>query len=586
MFAPPVKAPAKNAPLTVPARIPKPPQHTPWRPEPGISNQAMLRVQRSLPSVQPKLAIGRDDDPLEREADQTADQIMREPAPEPAIGGAPLQVSRKCAPCEAEDQAEMLQKKTGETSQPAAGGPPGAVYETLRSPGQPLDASTRSYFEPRFGMDFGQVRIHIDSLAHQAAAGVNARAYTVGSDLAFAAGQYAPHTPQGRRLLAHELTHVVQQSGGSTQGVASSGASVARLPISPSGIALHRDQQPNTPTAPDWHRLDRPGAQWPFGPITKHKIAQHDLSTYLGWVKEVEKAYGPDKQMVLQRLRRLYYSSYAGAGGASFDQAIAEQAGAQGAPLDALHISTDALDGLYETNVVRLRDGQLVDVSHVLAGLDVKTAGTTFKADVATALYDVSWLGVVTWAGDLASWFLKWVDQFLTGKLPTPAEDTPLKAAQKVDLLSDMDSQILAAANVRPSTIEHVKAENRPIRYPNVGTELSMPVSALLDQYYSSGMDTAKSKDRFAAFLRAAAPPIPYHTANPDGSGPITLPRDAQDDIYDAIRNTARLFINHGGPYPFGEEILDQHDSQLRYMAQRFWRFLYAGLATGDGPWP
>ena len=202
MFAPPVKAPpAKNAPLTVPVRIPKPPQHTPWRPGPGISNQAMIRVQRSLPSVQPKLAIGRDDDPLEREADQTADQIMREPAPEPAIGGAPLQVSRKCAPCEAEDQAEMLQKKTGETSQPAAGGPSGAVSETLRSPGHPLDMSARGYFEQRFGHDFSHVRVHSDSLAHQAAAGVNAWAYTVGSDLVFAAGQYAPHTSLGRRLL-------------------------------------------------------------------------------------------------------------------------------------------------------------------------------------------------------------------------------------------------------------------------------------------------------------------------------------------------------------------------------------------------
>ncbi|HEV2097338.1 MAG TPA: DUF4157 domain-containing protein, partial [Stellaceae bacterium] len=295
----------------------------------------------------------------------------------------------------------MVQRKTGETAEPAAGGPPGAVYEALRSPGQPFDASTRRYFEPRFGRDFSRVRIHIDSVADQAAAGVNARAYTVGSDLVFAAGQYAPHTRQGKQLLAHELTHVVQQSGGSAQGVTSSGASVARQPISPSGIALHRDEKGPI-------RRDRAGAQWPFGPITKHKSATHDFSTYIGWVREVERAYGPDKQMVLQRLRRLYYSSYSGKkGGAVFDRVIADQAGADGPPLDARVISTAALDGLYETNVVRLWSGELVDVSHVLAGLDLKTAGTTFKAGAAEALGIVaSFLGVVTWTGDLASWFL------------------------------------------------------------------------------------------------------------------------------------------------------------------------------------
>ena len=88
------------------------------------------------------------------------------------------------------------------------------MYETLRSPGQPLDEFALSYFGQRFGQDFSRVRIHSDNLAHQAAAAVNAKAYTVGSDLVFAAGAYAPHTQQGKLLLAHEFTHVVQQGGG------------------------------------------------------------------------------------------------------------------------------------------------------------------------------------------------------------------------------------------------------------------------------------------------------------------------------------------------------------------------------------
>jgi hypothetical protein len=88
---------------------------------------------------------------------------------------------------------------------------PPIVHEVLRSPGQPLDAETLSVFEPRFGHDFSQVRVHTDSNATQSARAVNARAYTVGRDIVFGGGQYAPETHQGRRLLAHELTHTVQQ---------------------------------------------------------------------------------------------------------------------------------------------------------------------------------------------------------------------------------------------------------------------------------------------------------------------------------------------------------------------------------------
>src|SRR5205085_39626 len=162
----------------------------------------------------------------------------------------------------------------------------------------------------------------------------------------------------------------------------------------------------------------------------------------------VERAYGPDKQSVLQRLRRLYYSSYAGAGGAQFDRVIAEQAGAgAGAPpLDAQMISPDTLDGLYETNVVLLPDGQLLDVSHVLAGLDLKTSGTTFKAATAEVGDNITMMGVVTWAGDLASWLLKYIKAAGArgeDEGPPPA-DPVLSAAQKVDLLSDMDAQALA----------------------------------------------------------------------------------------------------------------------------------------------
>jgi hypothetical protein len=79
--------------------------------------------------------------------------------------------------------------------------------------GQPLDRDTREFMESRFDQDFSQVRIHIDRKAGMMAQEVNARAFTLGRDIAFAAGHYAPHTSAGKRLLAHELAHVVQQTG-------------------------------------------------------------------------------------------------------------------------------------------------------------------------------------------------------------------------------------------------------------------------------------------------------------------------------------------------------------------------------------
>jgi hypothetical protein len=93
---------------------------------------------------------------------------------------------------------------------------PSIVYDVLNSSGQPLDATTRAWLEPRFGHDFSSVRVHMDARAAESANAVNALAYTVGHELVFGAGRYAPNTERGSRLLAHELTHVVQQSRGGT----------------------------------------------------------------------------------------------------------------------------------------------------------------------------------------------------------------------------------------------------------------------------------------------------------------------------------------------------------------------------------
>jgi hypothetical protein len=113
----------------------------------------------------------------------------------------------QCAGCK--DNEGMLQRKASLSADVSA--VPPIVNEVLRSPGQPLDSTTRSFMEPRFGHDFSQVRVHTDARAAESALAVNALAYTVGRDVVFGSRQHAPNSVTGRELLAHELAHVVQQ---------------------------------------------------------------------------------------------------------------------------------------------------------------------------------------------------------------------------------------------------------------------------------------------------------------------------------------------------------------------------------------
>ncbi|MBI4000191.1 MAG: DUF4157 domain-containing protein [Nitrospira defluvii] len=114
----------------------------------------------------------------------------------------------------AESPSDLLvQRRVDGPSGREVGAAPPIVHEVLSSPGQPLDATTRAFFEPRFAHDLGQVRIHADDHAAKSAQVVNALAYTVGRDVVFGPGRYSPQAPQGRRLLAHELSHVIQQGG-------------------------------------------------------------------------------------------------------------------------------------------------------------------------------------------------------------------------------------------------------------------------------------------------------------------------------------------------------------------------------------
>jgi Domain of unknown function (DUF4157)/Putative peptidoglycan binding domain len=174
-------------------------------------NLATQRLLRSR-AIQPKLAISQPGDIHEREADRIAEQIM--PAPEPGPERTCAGCESGAAPCPAcEEKAAIAQRKADRDGHAKSDSAPTGFVESLGS-GRPLDPDTRAFFEPRFGTDFSRVRVHTDALAAESACAFAAHAYTVGRDLVFGAGQYAPSSNEGRRLLSHELTHVVQQANG------------------------------------------------------------------------------------------------------------------------------------------------------------------------------------------------------------------------------------------------------------------------------------------------------------------------------------------------------------------------------------
>ena len=167
-------------------------------------------------AVQSKLVVGPVNDPYEQEADRVADHVMRMPDTEVATTsernpGSVIQ--RMCTDCEEEEESVQAKREGGPTGGEVSAKRT-AEIESIKTGGEPLPPSSRNFFEQRFGHDFSRVRIHSDDRAAQSAKGIHAQAYTTGPHIVFGAGRYSPDTQAGQRLLAHELTHVIQQGGG------------------------------------------------------------------------------------------------------------------------------------------------------------------------------------------------------------------------------------------------------------------------------------------------------------------------------------------------------------------------------------
>jgi Domain of unknown function (DUF4157) len=225
-----------------------------------MSRAAFARRAAVEPIAKPKtqapaggLRIGAPDDAYEREAARVSDAVMSVGSAAPKWSLSTMSVwpsvQRKCdcgdsasgaGNCEECAEKKKLRRTPNgsESATPPVGGrAPAIVHDVIRSSGEPLAPPARAFFEPRFGVDFARIRVHADSKAGESARAVDALAYTVGEHVAFAPGRYAPYSNEGRRLIAHELTHAVQQRTSSVGG-----------PLPESTSQLGSDPIPAAPT--------------------------------------------------------------------------------------------------------------------------------------------------------------------------------------------------------------------------------------------------------------------------------------------------------------------------------------------------
>lgn len=189
--------------------------------------QGPLRADGLAVPIQPKLSVNEPGDRYEQEADRVADAVMRMEEPESGAQAGedapPDRIQRMCPRCRrrarrgkalnCEECEKELQRKADASGQKDETPVQQVAAAATRGSGQSLPDRTQSFFKERIGADFSDVQIHTGGEADAAARSINARAYTLGSDVVMQSGEYRPHSREGKRLLAHELTHVLQQSG-------------------------------------------------------------------------------------------------------------------------------------------------------------------------------------------------------------------------------------------------------------------------------------------------------------------------------------------------------------------------------------
>lgn len=342
----------------------------------GNAGRCLDCERKKALGLQAKRVVGAVDDPAEREADRMAESVIN-----PAGGADALAIRRR---------AVLPDSGVAET--------PASVDAVLARGGSPLEAGLRGDMERRFGHDFSQVRVHTDAAADRSARELHAHAYTAGRHIVFAAGRYAPQGAAGRRLLAHELTHVVQQGEG--------------------GALLQR--QLYRPFRPAAGADELVGRRNRFRCSPSSKIRAQNFQSYQSLLKCAELRMGRGPREMLAVFRQLYYGKpWSNSTASQWDQVIPCSPDI-GDP--RLRLGNALFDSLKASQSV---GG--VDFGHVFAGLEAmtcpsarvtpkvssragwmkRTAGGAAKVvgltTVMTANEDFA-----TWAGDLGSAVAAW----------------------------------------------------------------------------------------------------------------------------------------------------------------------------------
>jgi hypothetical protein len=293
-------------------------------------------------AIQTKLTVNKPGDRYEQEAERVADRIMRMemPCPQcqedegealqamPLVGQITRLVQRQTAPEEEEKkEEETVQTKRAETGSSQMCPILDTQVRSLKGRGHPLPGSVRDFFEPRFGCDFSHVKVHTDPQAAATARALNAQAFTVGRDVVLGSGRSSMQTEEGKRLLAHELTHVVQQGGGSSRPlqVSRKGQSVQRQ------ITVH-------PASSTVSRIDTSRTSAQIGVLAAgggvaYGLTHHHIPTIIGVSDTMPRMRGRSYQVAVWRANvfpqvdnAIYVASDLAAGSCSFRSTLDHEA--------------------------------------------------------------------------------------------------------------------------------------------------------------------------------------------------------------------------------------------------------------------
>ena len=376
-----------------------------------------LPVHAQAPmTMQTKLAVSTPGDICEQEADNISDQVMRMPQPKLQRG---CSCEGGCPGCQTKPPSRERQRLrtkrvvSGNLWQGPAEAPP-IVRAVLRSPGRPLDLATRAFMESRFERDFSEVRVHTDPQAQRSAQAVQAQAYTVGRDIVFGAGQDDPATHSGRSLLAHELTHVLQQRAGAPA-------------------------------------LQRRAANCPASPPSPSTI--NTMADFIALVRRVEASTmtGGDPIATARLISRTKYE------GRAWDWMLPStkgQPGVQQDPHGVGQVTAADVASLCFKLIVTVPGGGQEDPMHVIAAIvaeaETQAAGTGakgFSRLVSPLPASVSQRGASTWVGDLGKAAAYWMVDFpLPGGGSTMA-DYLQEDAPPHDLMADVDGVAMTATS-------------------------------------------------------------------------------------------------------------------------------------------